>query len=735
VTKRTRHRGKPVPQDGNRFAHRPPGRDAIGKLPDTAVVQITGTDRDGDAVGRPVEWERTAGPPPMVQMHPERIGTPALAPGERVLVRLKPMGPGRYEGRTLRRIGETPGRILGVFKPGDGSKPGVSGQAAFKPGAFKPGAFKREGGENRIIPTDRRSKAEWIVPPGQEAGAEADEIVLAEPIAQHLHLGLKPARVLERLGKLGDARSISLIAIHTHDIPQTFPDAALDEAKRARGVRLGSRTDLRDLQLITIDGADARDFDDAVFAEPDPDQAGGFRLVVAIADVAHYVKPGSALDQAAGARGNSVYFPDRVVPMLPEALSNGWCSLRPNEDRGCLFVDMRIDRTGRKTRHRFGRGLMRSAARLTYEAIQAAEDAHDDLGLPLVHLYAAFRALLAARMERGSLDLDLPERKVVLDEQGQVASVAPRPRLDSHRLIEEFMVLANVAAAEELERLHQPCMYRVHAPPSDEKLQTLRDFLSTLGISLPAGNQLHPRDFDRVLRRYAGTPESQLISEVMLRSQSQAAYSPDNIGHFGLALPRYAHFTSPIRRYADLLVHRALIKGLRLGRDGLPDDQAAALPETGDRITETERRAQAAEREAIDRYLTAFMAARVGRCFAARISGVTRFGLFVTVTETGASGIVPFATLSDDYWHYDEREQTLTGRRTQKVYRLAQEVDVLLSEANPVTGGMVFHVLESATPGGARREDGRRPPASAVRSASGKWSSGKVSSGKRPSRR
>jgi ribonuclease R len=418
---------------------------------------------------------------------------------------------------------------------------------------------------------------------------------------------------------------------------------------------------------------------------------------VAIADVAHYVPSGSALDRAAETRGNSVYFPDRVVPMLPEALSTGWCSLRPNEDRGCLFVEMRIDRTGRKTSHRFGRGLMRSAARLTYEEVQAAEDAHDDLGLPLVHLYAAYRALLAARLERGTLDLDLPERKVVLDDRGHVVSVAPRPRLDSHRLIEEFMVLANVAAAEELQRLHTPCMYRVHAPPSDEKLDALRGFLSDLGVSLPPGNQLHPRDFDRVLRRFADTSESQLVSEVMLRSQSQAAYSPDNIGHFGLALPRYAHFTSPIRRYADLLVHRGLIKALKLGSDGLSDDQASAFAEIGDHITATERRAQQAERDAIDRYLTAFMAERIGMRFAARISGVTRFGLFVTVTDSGASGIVPFATLPDDYWQYDEREQTLTGRRTQKVYRLAQEVDVLLSEANPVTGGMVFHVLDGDT--------------------------------------
>jgi ribonuclease R len=667
VAKRVKHRGKPVRREGGR----PSSRGAVPILPETAIVQITGTDRDGDAVARPVDWERASGPPPTILMVPERKGSPALAPGERVLVRLKPMGPGRYEARTLRRVSETPGRILGVFKRGRG--------------------------ENRIVPTDRRAKGEWTVAAGEDAGAEPDEIVLAEPVAHHLHLGLKPARVLERLGKLGDARAISLIAIHTHDIPQAFPEAALQEAEHANGVSLGGRTDLRDVKLITIDGADARDFDDAVFAEPEPDLPGGFRLIVAIADVAHYVPSGSALDRAAETRGNSVYFPDRVVPMLPEALSNGWCSLRPNEDRGCLFVEMRVDRNGRKASHRFGRGLMRSAARLTYEEVQAAEDAHDDLGLSLVHLYAAYRALLAARQERGTLDLDLPERKVVLDDSGHVVSVAPRPRLDSHRLIEEFMVLANVAAAEELERLHTPCMYRVHAPPSDEKLDALRGFLSGLGVSLPPGNQLHPRDFDRVLRRFADTSESQLVSEVMLRSQSQAAYSPDNIGHFGLALPRYAHFTSPIRRYADLLVHRGLIKALKLGSDGLSDDQASAFAEIGDHITETERRAQQAERDAIDRYLTAFMAERIGMRFAARISGVTRFGLFVTVTESGASGIVPFATLPDDYWQYDEREQTLTGRRTQKVYRLAQEVDVLLSEANPVTGGMVFHVLDSDT--------------------------------------
>jgi ribonuclease R len=659
-----KQRGRPAPRNIPPV-HR--GRKPV-RLPETVAVQVIGTDADGDPLARPVEWDRNAGPPPQIRMLPEKPGSAALAPGERVLARLRPAGHNRYEGRTLRRIEETPGRILGIFR------------------------HRRL--ENRIVPTDRRYKAEWVVPRGQEAGAEPDEIVLAEPIAGHQHLGLKPARVVERLGRLGDARSISLIAIHTHDIPQVFPDAALDQARRARAVRLSSgRTDLRDLALVTIDGPDARDFDDAVYAEPDPDLPGGFRLVVAIADVAHYVRPGSALDQAARQRGNSVYFPDRVVPMLPEALSNGWCSLRPNEDRGCLFVEMHIDRDGRKIGHRFGRGLMRSAARLTYEEVQQAYDGHDDIGVPLVHLYGAFHALLAARQARGTLDLDLPERKVVLDDQGHVASVAPRPRLDSHRLIEEFMVLANVAAAEELERLRQPCMYRVHAPPSEEKLESLRDFLATLGVSLLPSNQVHPRDLDRVLRRFADTPEAQVVNEVMLRSQSQAAYSPDNIGHFGLALPRYAHFTSPIRRYADLLVHRALIRGLKLGRDGLAAEEIAAFPETADHITDTERRAQLAERDAIDRYLSAFMSDKVGSRFAARISGVTRFGLFVTVTETGASGIVPFATLPDDFWQYDEREQTLTGRRTHQVFRLAQDVEVMLSEANPVTGGLVFHVL------------------------------------------
>jgi ribonuclease R len=635
-----------------------------GRLTDATIVQVFGTDPDGDPLARPVEWQGS-GPPPLVLMHPEPRGQPALAPGERVLARLRPVGQGKYEGRTLKRLTDAPARVLGVFQPPD-----------------------------RLIPTDRRAKAEWRIPPGETLGAEAGEIVLAEPLPGRGY-GLKPARVIERLGNVGDARSVSLICIHTHGIPTVFSPEAEAQAKRARAVPLGTRTDWRDVPLITIDGEDARDFDDAVYAEPD---GAGFRLIVAIADVAHYVRAGTALDRDARQRGNSCYFPDRVVPMLPEALSNGWCSLRPDEERGCLFVDMRIDASGRKTAHAFGRGLMKSAARLTYAQVQAAYETGDTLGLPtgfLPALYAAFKTLLAARQARGTLDLDLPERKVVLDEAGKVASIEPRPRLDSHRLIEEFMVLANVAAAEELERLVRPCMYRVHAPPSDEKLENLQNFLTGLGLSLPQGPKVTPGDLDRVLKRAAGTDQAALVNEVMLRSQSQAAYSPDNIGHFGLALLRYAHFTSPIRRYADLLVHRALIAGLKLGPGGLAETEAAAMPDTAEHITGTERRAALAEREAIDRYLSAYMADKVGARFAARISGVTRFGLFVTLHGNGASGLIPLSSLPDDYWMHDETTQSLTGRRTHRRFGLAEQVSVRLAEATPITGGLIFSLDES----------------------------------------
>ena len=652
-----------------------------GVLPENAVVEVTGIDRDGEALARPVVWEGK-GRPPIIFMAAEARGQAALAPGARVLARLRRVGDDKYEGRTIRRMEQNAGAIIGVFQ----STP--------------------TGG--RIEPTDRRQKAEWVVPAGETNGATSGEIVRAEPLPGR-DFGPKPARVTECLGSIEDARSVSLIAIATHGIPIEFPEAATEAAARARATPLGKRTDLRDTPLITIDGADARDFDDAVFAEPAPN---GFRLIVAIADVAHYVQPGTPLDKSARERGNSCYFPDRVVPMLPEALSNGWCSLKPREDRGCLFVEMTIDGQGRKQSHKFGRGLMRSTARATYEQVQ---EEHDGDPRAYADLYAAYAALAAARTARGTLDLDLPERKVVLTPEGQVASVAPRPRLASHKLIEEFMILANVCAAEELERLALPCMYRVHAPPGAEKLDNLRHFLASLDISLPPGDQLHPRDLDHVLQLVAGTERSVLVNETILRSQSQAEYSPDNLGHFGLALTRYAHFTSPIRRYADLLVHRALILGLKLGKDGLTPGEIADFPDAAAHITATERRATLAERDSTDRYLALYLQHRVGEMFAARVSGVTKFGLFVTLAESGASGFLPMANLPDDYWNYDEKTVSLTGRRTRKTFALAQPLEVRLAEARPVTGGLLFTLGGGRAPAQVERGPRQQPPKPAAK--------------------
>nr|WP_245215960.1 ribonuclease R [Pararoseomonas baculiformis] len=646
----------------------PVGRRTIrhsANLPDMAALEVFGTDPDGEPLARPITWEGAE--KPVIHMHPERAGQPALAPGDRVLARITRIGPGRYEGRTFKRIGRgSPSRILGIFSTG------------------------------LVEPVDRRSRAAWVIPPGQENGAEPGELVYAEPIpggSRERFMGPKPARVVERLGRMDEPRAVSRLCIAAHNIPDTFPDEVIEAAERAKAVPLGSRDDLRDIPLVTIDGEDARDFDDAVFAEPEEQ---GWRVIVAIADVAHYVRTDAPPDREARLRGNSVYFPDRVVPMLPEALSNGWCSLKPDEDRGCLYVEMRFDGAGTKTGHRFGRGLMRSAARLTYERVQAARDAGEDAGLEQGHvarLYGAYEALLAARLRRGTLDLDLPERRVILDAEGKVLSVAPRPRLDSHRLIEEFMVAANVCAAEELERLHMPCMYRVHDRPSDEKMEGLRGFLSGFGITLPPSNLVRPGDFARVLERTKDMPEARLINETILRGQSQAEYDPENIGHFGLALPRYAHFTSPIRRYADLLVHRALIRGLKLGDDGLSDAEAAAMPDIGEHITRTERRAALAERDAVERYLAAYMADRVGAHFSARVSGVTRFGLFVTVEENGASGIIPLSALPDDQWFHEDAAMRLLGRRTGLSFSLGQEVEVRLSEAVPRTGSLTFQLM------------------------------------------
>ncbi|MEN3976938.1 ribonuclease R [Emcibacter sp. SYSU 3D8] len=653
-------------------------------LPNVTVVEITGQDVDGELLARPVKWTDKNEDPPRILVAPGKQVTGTLGPGDRVLVRLERLDDG-YEAKILKKLEAASDRTLGVYRRKDA----------------------------RVVPTDKRERHELIVEQEDSNGAQDGELVLVEVRgSRNNRLGLKHARVIERLGDLNAPRSTSLIAIHAHGIPTEFPADTIDEANAAKPVGLEGRTDLRAVPLVTIDPADARDHDDAVWAEPDPDpkNPGGWHVIVAIADVAHYVTQGSALDREAYRRGNSVYFPDRVVPMLPHELSSDLCSLMPGVDRACLAVSMWFDASGNKLAHKFMRGLMRSAGNMSYERVQAAYDGHpDDETGPLLEpvikpLYAAYFARVKERTARGPLDLDLPERKVELDEEGKVRRIALRERFDAHRLIEEFMIAANVAAAEELEKHRTPCMYRVHEPPGEEKLSSLREFLETLSLKLPKGQKLSPNHFNKVLQRANETAQSHIVSTVVLRSQSQAYYGPDNQGHFGLALARYAHFTSPIRRYADLLVHRGLIRALRLGHDGLREDAGSSFNETGEHISRTERRAMVAERDANDRYMAQFMSDKVGSQFRGRISGVSRFGLFIALDETGAEGLAPISTLGWEFFTHDEKTHALVGRDSGTMFRLGDPVDVRLAEAAPITGGLRFEVIYDAGP---RRSRGK----------------------------
>ena len=659
-----------------------------GTLPSVGVIEITGIDQDGDPVARPVTWEND-GPPPAVFLSTERKG-PAPAVGDRILARLAPSDDGTYTARMIKLLQAAPQRVLGILQ--------------------------MIGGKGRVIPTNRRIRTEFAIPPGEENGASRGDLVEAQAIGGR-SFGLPEARVVEVIGDASGPRAPSLIAIHSNDIPVEFSPAAVADAEAAEPVSADGRTDLRRVPLITIDGADARDFDDAVWAEPDPDDKnkGGWHLLVAIADVSWYVRSGKPLDQDAHDRGNSVYFPDRVVPMLPEALSNGLCSLVPNEDRGCLAAHMWIDAGGNMKRHEFIRGIMRSAARLTYEQVQAARDGETDdttgrlIDDVIAPLYGAFEALQSARIRRGTIDLDLPERKVRLDHKGNVAAIDPVERLDSHRLIEEFMISANVAAAEALERKDAPCMFRIHDQPSQEKVEGLREVLSSVGIKLAKGQVIKPEVFQRIVAQVIGKPEARTVSMAVLRSQAQAEYSPANLGHFGLALRRYAHFTSPIRRYSDLLVHRSLITACGLGNDGLGPDDGDRFAELGKHISSTERRAVSAEREAIDRFTTIFLSDQVGAEFTARINGTHRAGLFVTLTETGADGLVPMSMLGDDRWDYDEQHQQVRGRGTGVTYRIGDPVKVTLVEANVHTGSMAFSISRARPARGGRNAGDAAP--------------------------
>ncbi len=656
-----------------------------GGLPEVTLADITGRDSDGELLATPTEWDEDEhGPVPKIRIATPRKARPheVAGVGDRALLRVQEIRQEnrddevRYTGRVIKIIDKAKTRAIGIFRA-------------------------LPGGGGRLVPVDKKQLGKELSIP-REATKDAQDGDLIAVSVQQQRFGLPVARVEERLGSLKTERAVSLIAIHAHDIPHVFPVAVEAEAHAAKAASVEGREDWRKLALLTIDPADAKDHDDAVHACPDPDPAnpGGHILTVAIADVAHYVRPGSALDREAVKRGNSVYFPDRVVPMLPERISNDLCSLRPREDRAALAVRMIIGKDGRKKSHTFHRVLMKSAAKLNYQQAQAAiggapdEDTGPLLDNVLRPLYAAYDALKRAREARGPLDLDLPERKIVLKADGTVDRVITPERLESHRLIEEFMILANVAAAETLEPARVPLIYRVHDEPSLEKIEALRKFLDTLHISLPKGGALRAEQFNRILAQVKGQDVEKLVNEVVLRSQAQAEYAAENYGHFGLNLRRYAHFTSPIRRYADLVVHRGLVRAGKFGSDGLPESQDhAALAEISAQISASERRAMKAERETNDRLIAHFLSDKIGATFEGRISGVTRAGLFVKLDDTGADGFVPARTIGSEYFRYEEDLRAMVGNRTGETHRLGDRVTVKLVEAAPVAGALRFELL------------------------------------------
>lgn len=646
-----------------------------GELPDVLAIDIMSVDDDGEMLCLPASWEGDTEPPMIrLALREAEKTKPAPGVGDRLLARLRPAGDDGYDAKIIKVLGKGAHRFLAVFR-----KTKFGGIAE---------------------PVERRARNTFTVDRDKTRDAKEGDLVWVEaaPIDRGRRGGgMGRARVREIAGHVDDEHAFTLIALAAHGIPVDLPADVIAEAERAAPPGMAGRADLRDIPLLTIDPADAKDHDDAVFAvrDDDPKNPGGFKVVVAIADVSWFVRPGSRLDMEAQRRGNSVYLPDRVVPMLPERLSNDLCSLRAIVDRPCIAVEMIIDADGAKRSHRFMRAMMRSAAKLSYD--QAQQIIGDPSASGLVakcvrDLYAAFQIRWKERAKRAPLDLDLPERKIVLNDDGTVAKIIRRERFDAHRLIEEFMILANVAAAETLEQKKTPQIYRVHDTPDPEKLNSVRDYLEDLDYALAKG-AVRPSQFNQILKIAGERGQQEMISDVVLRSQRQAVYSTENLGHFGLNLARYSHFTSPIRRYADLTIHRALVSACGLGEGGQTQEEAARLQKTAELISDMERRAIAVEREANDRYLAGYLENRIGEEFAGRIRGVTRFGLFVMLDETGADGFVPARTLGPERYDFVEERHALIGAQIGGAYRLGQAVTVKLIEAAPLRGGLTFEMI------------------------------------------
>ncbi|NBB26545.1 ribonuclease R [Porphyrobacter sp. SLTP] len=645
----------------------------MGGVPKVTTLKIVDID-DGELIAEPDNWDPEApGKPPRLTIREPRPKPgvkrpPALKRGDRVLARTEETETG-WRAHVMKKLPSRTEGLMGVVEID-------------------------KTGKAWLAPVDKRVRQS--APIADVGGAEAGQLVIAERVGRSDRAGVK---VIEVIGDPLAPRSFSLIAIAKHGIPNVFPEEVLEEAPRSAKLKLSEKTreDLRHLPIVAIDPADARDHDDAIWAEPDGQ--GGFNALVAIADVSFYVRPGSALDREARKRGNSVYFPDRVVPMLPEILSADVCSLKEGEDRAAMACHLHINADGKVSSFRFTRALVRIAHNIAYEDAQKAVDS----GNPpeyLANLWEAWRALAAARQARDPLELELPERRVVLNEKGQIAEIAIRERLDAHRVVEDFMIAANVAAAKALEAKTAPVVYRIHEPPSREKLIALRDYLATMGKKLALGQVVTPGLFNRMLKDVTDEAEKALVMEAVLRSQTQAYYGPANAGHFGLSLGSYAHFTSPIRRYSDLLVHRALVDAYKLEQpappgsipatSGLSDRDRASLQQVSDAISQTERRAMEAERDTIDRYVAAWLSARVGEVFDTRITGVQAFGFFATIVGLGGDGLVPISTLGGEYFRHDEAAQALVGSDSGTTYASGDRLKLKLAEANPLTGALKF---------------------------------------------
>ncbi|MEO9131952.1 MAG: RNB domain-containing ribonuclease [Sphingomonas sp.] len=668
-----------------------PGRafHLMGGLPKVTVLRVADVGDDGTVWAVPERWEADT-PAPRLRVRERKRG--ALGVGDRVLARTEEAGNG-WIAHPMKQLARGDDLVLGVLH--------------------------QEGGKLWLQGVEKKERREFMVSDAGDAGP--GDLVLAEKAGRPPRITV---RVTERLGDPFAPRSFSLIAIHKLGIPDVFAPETLEEAVRMAKTPLGEgREDLRHLPIVAIDPADARDHDDAVWAAPDDDSAnvGGWKAIVAIADVSFYVRPGSALDKDARRRGNSVYFPDRVVPMLPEGLSADMCSLKQGVDRAALACHLQISKSGELKGWRFTRAVVRIAANIAYEDAQAMIDASAPLPPPsggsleksasppptppvngrgeevlaaLLPLWACWRALYKAREKRGPLELDLPERRVVLDEKGRILSVAPRERLDAHKLIEDYMIAANVAAAKALEAKKAPVMYRVHEPPSREKLVALKDYLKTFGVEFALGQVVRPATFNHILDKVGDVDFRPQIMEQVLRTQTQAYYAPENHGHFGLALGSYGHFTSPIRRYADLIVHRSLVSAYQLGPGGLTEGEAASMEKIGESISMLERRAMEAERDTVDRYVAAFLAERVGQVLDARITGVTNFGFFATVEGIGGDGLMPVRDIGGEYFKFDEVARRLVGEDSGTVFSSGQRLQLRLAEANPVSGALRFEMVD-----------------------------------------